>query len=120
MKVTYQVALDDSTEARTRTFYKEAGEWPFPNLPAPGDAVTIDDASSGRWVRLSGEGDTASSRFTPLRSMQPRPVERVDYNPREGIATILIRVTGLDDLQPQIDILTSSGFREITRDGSDG
>jgi hypothetical protein len=102
MKVTYQILLDDSTEARTRTFYREAGEWPFPNLPTPGDAVTIDDASYGRWP------------------MQTRAVHRVAYNPREGVAHILFRVTGLDDLQPQIDILAKSGFQEITGDGSDG
>ena len=52
--------------------------------------------------------------------MEPRAVERVVYDPTEGIVHILLRVAGLDDPQQQIDILVESGFREITRNASAG
>jgi hypothetical protein len=112
MNVIYHVMLDDPSSGRTRQFSRDAGQWPFPCLPAPGDAVTIDVV--GRWETVSGEGDTALNEWVHPRSLQPRKVQQVIYDQAVGVAHILFPVTGLNDPQPQIQMLLNAGFKEVS------
>ncbi|GAA4605007.1 hypothetical protein GCM10023107_70260 [Actinoplanes octamycinicus] len=114
--IMYRIHLDDPHHALKRIFVREAGTWPFPWLPSPGDAVGID--SPGSWERVSGEGDTLVSRWVHEQLLQPRPINRAIFLPGQGTVHIDMEIPGLEaDPESQIEILVRAGFREVTPDG---
>ena len=95
MKIKYRFSIDDPTQARERRFVRDEDDWPFPSLPAPGDAVMIEDASE-------------------RRALQPRRVEQVVYRAATGEAVIDLRADGfINDVEQQVAALLEMGFREI-------
>jgi hypothetical protein len=94
MEVSYRILLDDPASGTNRIFIREAGDWPFPSLPAPGDAVGVD---------VPGGWDL----------MEPRRIKQVIYLPAQNKAYIDIPVEALDDPAPQIDLLLAAGFEEV-------
>ena len=97
MDVIYHVPVDDPGTGLKRLFAREAGEWPFPNLPAPGDALIVDIAAPG--VRLL--------------SVTPRRVEHVIYSPNEAIAYLVCPATEPADPELQVEKLLAAGFLEV-------
>jgi hypothetical protein len=97
MDVMYHVPVDDPGAGRKRLFVREADEWPFPNLPAPGDAVTVDIAAPG----------------ARLLSVTPRRVEYVIYSPNEAIAYLVCPATQPTDPELQVEKLLAAGFVEV-------
>jgi|SRR5689334_10463178 hypothetical protein len=99
MKVTYRVHLADPQRAQERLFVRDADAWPFPNLPAPGDAVFLD---------VPGQ---------PAHNIGARAVKRVVYVPQAAAALIEMHTAadqnwtmGVDD---QVAALLGAGFREV-------
>jgi len=114
MKISYRVSLDDPKEVRRRRFVRDAGPWPFPSLPSAGDAIAVDDASTGRWILESGEGETALHSLTPLQIFNAARVQTVVYVPATADAFIDLAADGLrGDFEEQITALVAAGFREI-------
>ena len=94
MKVKYRFTIDDPAQARERRFVRDEDGWPFPSLPAPGDAVVI--------------------QAPGLRSLEGRPVERVIYIAATGDAIIELRADGFrNDVEQQVTVLMEMGFREV-------
>ena len=94
MKVKYRFSLDDPAQARERRFVRDEDGWPFPSLPAPGDAVVIEAPG--------------------LPPLDGRPVDRVMYRPATGEALLDFRADGLNnDVEQQVSVLLEMGFREI-------
>jgi hypothetical protein len=94
VKVKYRFSLDDPAQARERRFVRDEDDWPFPSLPAPGDAVVIEAPG--------------------LPPLEGRPVDRVMYRAATGEALIDLSADGLsNDVEEQVAVLREMGFREI-------
>jgi len=86
--------MDDPAQARERRFVRDEEGWPFPSLPAPGDAVVIEAPG--------------------LPPLEGRKVERVIYRAATSDALIDLRADGLhNDVEQQVAVLREMGFREI-------
>jgi hypothetical protein len=111
-RVTYQAEVDDPSTAEARMFSMDAGDWPFPTLPAPGDGVVIDFNVD----RLSVEQRDNVTIFEPVLSerLTAMRVERVTYRPGIPQAILHLHVDGLvHDPEGQIEALRRAGFQEV-------
>jgi len=113
MRVRYRFRLDDPGEANERRFVREAGDWPFPCLPAPGDVVIIDVPGGDGGLGARQEGDVTVWEPPPAVFLEGRPVHRVVYSAATSEAFIELRADGLSgDVDAQVTILKRAGFQE--------
>jgi hypothetical protein len=99
-------------------FLRDVDDWPFPNLPSPGDAVFLDVPSSGG-LKVERIGDLTEITPRLAFNIGAREVKRVLYFPQDGQAVIEMHsqgsqnwTVGVDD---QVNALLGAGFREVTR-----
>jgi hypothetical protein len=112
VRVIYQVELDRADTATSQVFARDhEGPWPFPNLPAPGDAVVIDYDFGGHAAEQRGEVTEITP--TPGRRLSARLVERVTYRPAGPHVLLHLSVDGLaGDPEEQVQVLREAGFQE--------
>jgi hypothetical protein len=109
MRVTYQAEIDVPATARARVFSMEAGDWPFPTLPAPGDGVVI-DFNVGR-VRAEQQGNLTAFQPEQSERLTAMRVERVTYRLAIPQAILHLCVDGLThDPAGQIEALQRAWF----------
>jgi hypothetical protein len=92
-------------------------DWPFRNLPSPGDAVLISHPDSGGLDVEQLPSGVVEYSPRPHVSLGARQVERVVYVPTTGEALVDFHVRGAQGwacgVDDQVQVLLSAGFHEV-------